>query len=160
MKFSMKYLAVVLCTLFLLTGCGGSSDADGGGGSTNPSTIFLSGEWMLSSYAGDDSIAGSVYLSFGNSTFTLYQHINTPEFSRYVGYYDAKKLDNRIYLTGSYSDGATWGESEYTGVITETTLTLTGSDSGLVSIYTKTRIPDHIKSTTSATTTTAVLPFL
>ncbi len=158
MKFSMKYLAAVLCTLFLLTGCGGSSDNDGGGG--GGSTIFLSGEWMLSSYAGDDSIAGSVYLSFGNSTFTLYQHINTPEFSRYVGYYDAKKLANRIYLTGSYSDGAAWGESEYTGVITETTLTLTGSESGLVSIYTRTRIPDHIKSTTATAATTATVPFL
>lgn len=165
MKFSMKHLATVLCAFLLLTGCGGSSDdggGNGGGGSSKPSTITLSGEYMLSSYAGDGSIAGSVYLSFSASgTFVLYQHINTSEFSRYVGYYNAKKIDNRIYLTGSYADGAAWGESEYTGEITDTTLTLTGSDSGLVSIYTKTKIPDYVKTTTTASEPAIpVQPFL
>lgn len=160
----MKYLATVLCTFLLLTGCGGSSDDGGeaGGGSSKPSIITMTGEWMLSSYAGDSSIAGSVYLSFSSSgTFVLYQHINTTEFSRYAGYYNAKKLDGRIYLTGSYADGATWGESEYAGEITDTTLTLTGSDSGLVSIYTKTKIPNYVKTTiAAAAVTNSVQPFL
>ena len=163
MKFNMKYLTAVFCTFLLLTACGGDSNNDGGGSKPQPSKITLKGEYMLSSYAGNNSIAGSVYLAlFESGTFTLYQQLNTSEFHRYAGYYNASKLDNRIYLTGSYSDGAAWAESEYTGEITDTSLTLTGSDSGLVSVYTKTTIPAHVKATTTsaAITPTSVVPFL
>ena len=100
------------------------------------------GEWVLSSWEGDDALAGKVYVELTrDNRFTLYQNGGQPGFTRFRGDY---AVSAEHLLTGTYADGTSLGDS-YAVAADEERLTLTGTTTGHVSVYDRTTIPDWVK---------------
>jgi hypothetical protein len=155
----MKKLIYILAGIAAIVGfssCGGGGDDNGG---ENPSeeetglSTQIVGSWHLTSstYSGVD-----VWVSFSSSkTFKLYQKTSEEAmYSLFEGNYNV----SGDKVTGTYSDGASWGSS-YTGSVSGSTLTL---DSGTESLsYTKASIPstvtDNVHSTKSGSETVPLL---
>lgn len=99
MKWNLALLSVMLLSLVNVS-CSKKSGDEGG---VTPS---MYDGWMLTSWNGDESIAGRVYLSFSDDRFTLYQQIgdlSTSGFTKYTG--TCTFAGNGKLLTGVYSDG-------------------------------------------------------
>lgn len=119
------------------------------------------GEWVLSSWTGDPSLAGKIYLELKQeNTFDMYQNVNAPGFAKFTGTYSVTGEAGAQVIAGTYSDGKSWGDS-YTFTATDEKLTLTGRTTGYVSVYDRTTIPDYVKEgATIRTTRSAFTPFL
>lgn len=125
------------------------------------STAAWVGEWMLTSWTGDQSLAGKVYIELkGDNTCDIYQNVNTTGYAKFPGTYAVTERGGVTELSGSYSDGKPWGDS-YTFTATADKLTLTGVGTGYVSVYDRTTIPDYVKDgVTVQATRSALTPFL
>lgn len=100
------------------------------------------GEWVLTSWAGDEALSGKVYLELTREkSFTIYQHVGQLSFSRFRGDYS---VGANNLLTGTYVDGTPLGDS-YTVAADDERMTLTGTSTGTVSVYGRTTIPDWVK---------------
>ena len=112
----------------------------------------ICGEWRLTSWngaaPGEDF---SVYMELlPDGSFNLYQKVYTSTFDRYSGTYTA---DGNIF-SGSYSDGEPMALYSYEMGEDGNTLTLTATGTGEsdVCIYTRTGIPDDVRSAENALT--------
>lgn len=119
------------------------------------------GEWVLSSWTGDASLAGKVYMELTDKkAFNLYQNINALGFAKLTGTYSVTSVAQGQVISGTYTDGKSWGDS-YTVTATDKKLTLTGRTTGYVSVYDRTTIPDYVKDGVSVQTTRSPFkPFL
>lgn len=129
---------------------------------TAASTPQWVGQWMLTSWTGDQSLAGKVYIELkDDNTCDIYQNVNVTGYAKFSGTYAVTERGGGVReLSGSYSDGKPWGDS-YTFTATADKLTLTGVGTGYVSVYDRTTIPDHVKDgVTVQTTRSAFTPFL
>lgn len=121
--------------------------------------------WMLTSWGGDESIAGRVYLSFSGDGFTLYQQIGDPSasgFTKYTG--TCAFTENGRLLSGVYSDGTPWRSSYVVEVNAGSELRLLSIQENIESVFVPVQIPDYVKdeplSLASRSGDCAVTPFL
>lgn len=136
-----KFLALAAAALCLLA-CNGKDNPDTPGGGSKKTDV--TGCWELSSVATKASIGNvsvSVYMSFGtDGNFELWQKIGEGRYSYFSGTY---KLGADNSLSGSYSDGKTWGP--YQASTADNKLTLTTSGGSEVDTYNKiSSIPDAV----------------
>lgn len=109
---------------------------------------IIYGEWKLESWygqpAGEGDVPADVYLSFsGDGTFDLYQKLG--EAGHYTAFYGIYALDQDGLLSGTYSDGKSWGGT-YDFSVEGDRLTLENPEaagSG-VCVYVRTTIPDSV----------------
>lgn len=112
----------------------------------NVATISLLGEWKLTSWSSGSEFQNDVYLELkSDNTFILYQNLQASGYTKYTGTYQMNSSTNVI--SGTYSDGKAWATTYKVAFPTVTTLTMTASNNAAdVSTYTKTTIPDNVKS--------------
>lgn len=135
----MRPVRIILLAAAILMAAGLSSCRKDNGKSMN-----IAGEWHLVSDS--DGIGGSdvdVYVSFGDSSFELFQKSGTAvRYSRYSGTYSL--ADG--FLTGKYSGGSAWA-SDYSVVLEgNDVMTMTAVGTKLVCTYQRTSIPSEIRS--------------
>ncbi len=139
MKWNLALLSVMLLSLVNVS-CSKKSGDEGG---VTPS---MYDGWMLTSWNGDESIAGRVYLSFSDDRFTLYQQIgdlSTSGFTKYTG--TCTFAGNGKLLTGVYSDGTPWRTEYVVETHTDTELRLLSVQENIESVFRAVQIPGHVK---------------
>ncbi len=101
------------------------------------------GSWKLSTFCGK-AAEFDVYMVLGeDNTFTLYQHANNYEISKFTGSYTFDAAAN--IFGGEYSDGAAWATTYALEEVTEDTLTWSNTaNADEVSVYVRTDVPDNI----------------
>ena len=131
------YLLVAILTLSLFVGCEKDDNA--------LQNKITRSEWILTSVNGIDAPDGlAVYAAFSGSSFELYQKAEQPYYEKYTGHFSF----SGSVISGTYSDGQSWGGS-YTVEFNSdgTTMTWTNTqDEGEVQVYTQTTIPEDVKS--------------
>ena len=106
------------------------------------SGVDISGEWHLVSTGELSMESIDVYVSFGKGTFVLYQKLGEGRYYVYSGTYS---LSGSL-LSGSYSDGTSWG-SDYDIALDPggELLTMTARNgSGEVSTYERKAVPEEV----------------
>lgn len=139
MKWNLALLSVMLLSLVNVS-CSKKSGDEGG---VTPS---MYDGWMLTSWNGDESIAGRVYLSFSDDRFTLYQQIgdlSTSGFTKYTG--TCTFAGNGKLLTGVYSGGTPWRTEYVVETHTDTELRLLSVQENIESVFRAVQIPGHVK---------------
>lgn len=140
------YSLFILLGACLFAGCG-SSDDNG----SSALSKQLAGEWHLVSWNAEKPAEFDAYISFGaDGRFDIYQQIEQVDYQKYGGTY----LLKNTALSGVYDDRTTWG-STYEMSFDESgnTLTLVSeSEIGEVGVYTRTPIPESIKSDATVVT--------
>ena len=117
----------------------------------------IENEWKLVSVDGEANDF-SVYISFTDGLFFLYQQIYSWDYVLYEGEYTIKGG----VLNGTYIDGGEW-KTPYTGGVSEDGkyLTLISKESTPVTyIYEACTIPDEVVNEVSRTRASDVVPFL
>lgn len=150
-----KMLAVAAVALFAVA-CGEKQ----GSGSDNPTVggfDAIENEWKLVSV---DGVANdfSVYISFTDGLFFLYQQIYSWDYVLYEGEYT---IEGGV-LNGTYFDGGEW-KTAYTGGVSEDGkyLTLKSKEATPVTyVYEACTIPEDIVNEVSRTRAEEVVPFL
>ncbi|MDE6140938.1 MAG: hypothetical protein K2F95_08320 [Alistipes sp.] len=144
----IKIWSLMAMMVVAMTSCGGSNE-NGGNEDTGLGEALtvntLAGEWHLTSWGANDEI-GDVYISFAaDGTFDLYQLVYHAGYDHYTGRYSLER-DGRL-LTGVYSDNVPWATSYACGInAAGTTLNmLSQNNESVLSVYTKTSIPDDVK---------------
>lgn len=132
-----------------------------GGGSDDPAAgnfDAIEKEWKLVSVNGEAN-EFSVYISFDQGTFALYQQVYTLDYKFYDGEY---KVEGGK-LTGEYFEGGAW-KCAYTGGVSEDgkTLTLKSDDKNAITcVYEACTIPEEVMEEALSTTRSVdVVPFL
>ena len=132
-----------------------------GGGSDDPAAgnfDAIEKEWKLVSVNGEAN-EFSVYISFDQGTFALYQQVYTLDYKFYDGEY---KVEGGK-LTGEYFEGGAW-KCAYTGGVSEDgkTLTLKSDDKNAnTCVYEACTIPEEVMEEALSTTRSVdVVPFL
>ncbi len=138
------YCIVAAVSAFFLAGCN----------KDNPASVDrgIVGEWHLTSWNGTDPAGDfDVYVSFGaDGAFDLYQRVETSVYVRYSGSFSAENGT----VSGTYSDGEPWSAGyAYEIGADGNTLTLTSGDD--VSIYTRTPVPEDVKTASGASVKSA-----
>ena len=138
----MKKFMCILALLGLMTACQDKPD--------DPVIVALdvTGAWELTSVstkASVGSVSVSVYVEFAEAgTFSLYQKIGEGRYTAFSGKW--RITDNEI-LSGTYSDGASWGP--YNAEVSGGNLILASSGGKEVDTYKKiASIPDSVKENT------------
>lgn len=128
-----------MAALLSFAACGSKDNPD-----KQKDALDFTGEWKLTDIQTKAAAIGgvqvSVYLSFENGSFTLYQKIGEGRYTKLTGTYS---LEGEL-LSGSYSSGDKWGAS-YNVSVDGDTLTLIPVDGTEKDIYKKTSIPDDVK---------------
>ena len=149
-----KMLAVA-AAMFCAVACGEKE------GPSNTPTVgsfdAIENEWKLVSV---DGVANdfSVYISFTDGLFFLYQQVYSWDYVLYEGEYT---IEGGV-LNGTYFDGGEW-KTAYTGGVSEDGkyLTLKSKEATPVTyIYEACTIPEDIVNEVSRTRATEVVPFL
>lgn len=132
-----------------------------GGGSDDPAAgnfDAIEKEWKLVSVNGEAN-EFSVYISFDQGTFALYQQVYTLDYKFYDGEYEVEGGK----LTGEYFEGGAW-KCAYTGGVSEDgkTLTLKSDDKNAITcVYEACTIPEEVMEEALSTTRSVdVVPFL
>ena len=104
MCFCKLWMAAVAAAL-LLVSCGNKEEKV---------SLSVDGCWELTSVTTKSATVGSetvsVYIEFASASFTLYQKIGKGRYTRHTGSF---QLDQKAKtLSGSYSDGSSWGPYE------------------------------------------------
>lgn len=150
---SLKILSLVMLLALALTGCKNNKTPENKVGGFDA----IEKEWKLVSVNG---VANdfTVYISFSDGTFAIYQQVYTLDYAFYDGEYSI----SGDTLSGSYFSGEDW-KSDYKGGISEdgNTMTLKSKEDNPVTyVYEATEIPaDIIEEATRAEVVEAV-PFL
>lgn len=154
--FKMLSLAAALLFAVACGEKGGSDPKPNGPSVGNFDTI--ENEWKLVSV---DGVANdfTVYISFTDGLFFLYQQVYSWDFVLYEGEYT---IEDGV-LNGTYSDGGEW-KTPYTGGVSEDGkyLTLTSKEATPVTyLYEACSIPEEvINEVTRAASVAEVTPFL
>ncbi len=116
----------------------------------NVATLTVVGEWKLTAWSVSSTFKNDVYLELkADRTFTLYQNLQAAGYTKYTGTYTYDGATSTI--SGLYSDGKAWATSYKVEIPTISTLVWTASNNSAdISTYTKTTIPDNVKSSTVA----------
>ena len=149
-----KMLAVAVA-MFCAVACGEKE------GPSNTPTVgsfdAIENEWKLVSV---DGVANdfSVYISFTDGLFFLYQQIYSWDYVLYEGEYT---IDGGV-LNGTYFDGGEW-KTPYTGGVSEDGMYLTlksKEETPVTYVYEACTIPEDIVNEVSRTRAEEVVPFL
>lgn len=155
---SLKIWSVAVALLISLVGC----DIINPGGPDEPTNSgnfdAIENEWKLVSVNGE-AAEFSVYISFDQGTFAMYQQVYTLDYKFYDGEY---KVEGGK-LTGEYFDGGAW-KCAYTGGVSEdgNTLTLKSDEENPITcVYEACTIPESVREEALAGTRSVdVVPFL
>ncbi|HAY17981.1 MAG TPA: hypothetical protein DCY24_01945 [Rikenellaceae bacterium] len=138
----MKHYNYIILTLaaiasFILGGCSAENK--------DPEVnIAVIGEWHLTEWSGEKPEGVDVYLEFlSDGEFNIYQHLESNTYEHLSGTFSTSS----DFITGCYDDGEKWNSGYHFVVSADgETLTLTSdTGSGLVSIYTKAKIPAEVR---------------
>ena len=154
-----KMLALAAAVLFTVA-CGNENENPGGtGGNDNKLVGFdaIEKEWKLVSV---DGVANdfSVYISFTDGIFFLYQQVYSWDYVLYEGEYT---VEGGV-LNGTYTDGSSW-KTPYTGGVSEDGqyLTLKSKEAPPVTyVYEACSIPDEVINEVTRACVEEVVPFL
>ena len=153
--FKMFALAAVV----LFTVACGKDNNNTTGGNNNEISGFdaIEKEWKLISV---DGVANdfSVYISFTDGLFFLYQQVYSWDYVLYEGQYT---VEGGV-LNGTYTDGSEW-KTAYTGGVSEDGqfLTLMSKETTPVTyIYEACTIPDEVFDEATGTRAEEIVPFL
>lgn len=136
---TMKKAVVFMLAVTALIACNKNTDTDTDtvdpdGWTTDGSPV---GTWCLSSWS--ELSQAEVYLSFSeDGTFELYQRVYTP----YYDYYSGTWQKSGGELSGTYSDGVTWGVYNVSFRDDEMRLIL-AADATDISYFVQGTIPDE-----------------
>lgn len=124
----------------------------GGGGDTSD----IAGTWHLTQWRGAEP-SFDVYLSITEEGIvTLWQRIESREWQRY---YSTAVIENGV-ISGTYTDGVAWGASYNVTLGNETMTWVNTADSGDISVYTRTELPEDFTPAQSSTRTSNRARFL
>lgn len=138
---NMKKAVMLMLAATALIACRKNTDTDNNtntdaeGWTTNGSPI---GTWSLSSW--NDLSEAVIYLSFsGDGTFELYQRV----YSIFYEYYDGTWHHSDGELSGTYSNGDSWG-AYYVAFRGDEMMLTHSADETDVSYFVKSSIPDEV----------------
>lgn len=135
-----KYIYFLFAAALLILSAGCSKDDDG------PAVIDsgIVGEWRQTKWNNEAQADFDIYIEFlSDGTFNIYQKVETSAYMRYSGNFTIEGTR----LSGRYNDGESWG-ADYIFELSDNgkTLTMTSNtDTAVVSIYTKTSIPEEVR---------------
>lgn len=138
-----------------------ASSCEKSGDDNTPESLDVAGQWHLVSSGDLPMESVDVYVSFDNGSFFLYQKIGEGRYRRYAGTY----IVSGSLLSGSYSDGTSWGSDYDIALDPEgELLTMTARNgSGEVSTYERKAVPEEVLDNTLTVKSSAgpsPVPFL
>ncbi|MEG1864428.1 MAG: hypothetical protein RR199_03805 [Alistipes sp.] len=142
MKIGVKFWVLALVAL-VAASCGESSKNEEG--------TMMPNSWKLTSWAGSAAAAGKVYLQLNSDhSFTLYQSIDAPGFTKFTGTYTiAKDGQNHEILSGKYTDNTAWESSYLIQSQTDKTMVLKSLNDDTISEYAAAVLPEELKAAVS-----------
>lgn len=136
-----KILYILSMTICLLTSCGEKE---------LPIPERIQGDWFCESTS-LNSTKVSVYVTFTQDSFTLFQKIGEGAYRVYQGTYTLDTDASGAYiLTGQYNDGTPWGAQYILESTSNDVLTLTAE--GITETYTRIAggIPQEVRNSADA----------
>lgn len=135
-----KYIYSLFAVTLMLLAAGCSKD-DEGSKKVDPGVV---GEWHQTKWNDESQADFDVYIEFlADGRFNIFQQVETSTYMKYSGGFQVEGK----HLTGTYSSGESWRSSyDYELSGDGNTLTMTSTSStAVVSIYTKTTIPEEVR---------------
>ncbi|MBQ3173790.1 MAG: lipocalin family protein [Alistipes sp.] len=150
---NLKIWSLALALLMVVTGCEEKAATDNfKAGATN-----IVGEWQLTKWDGEVA-PYDVYVNFDGVEVVIYQRVYSSLFEQFTGTYTL----NGSKLTGMYNDGTEFGPYRAEVSVDGETMRLhkTDGEREIMGVYTKTTIPEWVKTEAGATRAAEGVPFL